>query len=181
MKQATKARSVRAGKGVGALRVSPKKPSPPPSKAVQVVPAGLGFGELEALREQLDLSMDQLTAKLGLARATLQRRKATGRLTTDESDRVVRFALLLGHAVHLFGGLDQAREWLKTPQRELRGAVPLDYAQTEEGAREVENLLGQIDYGVTPDADPQAGRIQLRPTTARSLSNERLSRSQTSR
>ena len=150
MKQATKARSARAGKGVGALHVSPKtkKPGPPRGKVVQVAPAGLGFGELEALREQLDLSMDQLTAKLGLARATLQRRKTTGRLTTDESDRVVRFARLLGQAEHLFGGLDQARQWLKTPQRKLGGAVPLDRAQTEDGAREVETLLGRIDYDV---------------------------------
>jgi uncharacterized protein (DUF2384 family) len=26
--------------------------------------------------------------------------------------------------------------------------VPLDYAETEIGAREVENLLGRIEYGV---------------------------------
>jgi putative toxin-antitoxin system antitoxin component (TIGR02293 family) len=148
MKQAIKARSARAGKGGGAFRAPAKKPTPPPRKVVQVMPAGLGFGELEALREQLDLSMDQLIAKLGLARATLHRRKTTGRLTTDESDKVVRFARLLGHAVHLFGGLDQARQWLKTPQRELGGAVPLDRAQTEDGAREVENLLDRIGYGV---------------------------------
>ena len=118
----------------------------PPGKVKPVAPAGLAFGELETLREQLDLAMDQLTTKLSLTRATLQRRKATGRLTTDESAKVVRFARLLGHAVHLFGGLDQARQWLKTPQRELGGAVPLDHAQTEEGAREVENLLGRIKY-----------------------------------
>ena len=141
MKQATKARSARAEKGSRAPKARPTKPSRPPSKVVPVVPAGLGFGELEALREQLDLPMEQLTAKLGLARATLQRRKATGHLNTDESAAVVRFARLLGHAVHRFGGLDQARQWLKTPQPELGGTVPLDFAQTAEGAREVESLL----------------------------------------
>jgi uncharacterized protein (DUF2384 family) len=30
----------------------------------------------------------------------------------------------------------------------LGGAVPLDFAKTEIGAREVENLLGRIEYGV---------------------------------
>jgi putative toxin-antitoxin system antitoxin component (TIGR02293 family) len=60
----------------------------------------------------------------------------------------LRFARLLGQAVQLFGGLEEARQWLKAPQRGLGGAVPLDYAQTETGAREVENLLGRIDYGV---------------------------------
>jgi uncharacterized protein (DUF2384 family) len=37
---------------------------------------------------------------------------------------------------------------LKHPQYGLGGAVPLDYAETEVGAREVDNLLGRIDYGV---------------------------------
>lgn len=146
MKQATKAKP--GGKGFVALHVASKKSNPLPDKVVDVVQAGLDFGELEALREQLDLPMDQLTATLGLSRATLHRRKALGRLTTDESDKIVRFARLLGHAVHLFGGLDEARQWLKAPQRGLGGAAPLDYAQTEVGAREVENLLGRIDYGV---------------------------------
>jgi uncharacterized protein (DUF2384 family) len=41
--------------------------------------------------------------------------------------------------------LDEARRWLKTPQRGLHGAVPLDYAKTDLGAREVENLLSQLD------------------------------------
>ncbi len=47
-----------------------------------------------------------------------------------------------------FGGIEAARQWLKSPQRGLGGVIPLDYAQTETGAREVENLLGRIDYGV---------------------------------
>jgi len=41
-----------------------------------------------------------------------------------------------------------ARRWLSSPQRGLGGAVPLDYAETEIGAREVEDLLGRIEYGV---------------------------------
>lgn len=147
MKPATKGKTRGARKG-GTLQGTPKRPVPRPGKAPPPVQAGLDFGELEALREQLDLSLDELTTRLALTRATLHRRKAAGRLTTDESHRVVRFARLLGHALHLFGGLDQARQWLKTPQRELGGAIPLDRAQSEDGAREVENLLGGMDHGV---------------------------------
>ena len=124
-----------------------KSKAPPPRK-ISAPPPGLDFGEFEALRRQLDLSLEELTARLGLSRATMEKRKASGRLTPEESGKVVCFARLLGHAVHLFGGLDEARQWLKAPQRGLHGAVPLDYAKTDLGAREVENLLTQLDYGI---------------------------------
>jgi putative toxin-antitoxin system antitoxin component (TIGR02293 family) len=114
-----------------------------PAKPTATI-AGLAFREFEALRRQLDVSLEELTARLGLSRATVEQRKATGRLTIDESGKVVSFARLLGHAVHLFGDLNQARLWLKTPQRGLHGAVPLDYAKTDLGAREVEHLLSQL-------------------------------------
>ena len=146
MKQKTKTQPM--AHGLVASHVAIEKPDPSPDQVVRVVQAGLDFAELEALRDQLDLPLDRLTSLLGLARATVHRRKAGGRLTSDESDKVVRFARLLGHAVHLFGSIEDARLWLKSPQRGLGGAVPLDYAQTEAGAREVENLLGRIDYGV---------------------------------
>ncbi|MBA3831773.1 MAG: DUF2384 domain-containing protein [Chthoniobacterales bacterium] len=134
--------------GMVALHVASRSANPAPGEVVDGVQAGLKFGELEALRQQLDLPMDRLSANLGLSRATLHRRRATGRLTTGESDKIVRFARLLGQAAKIFDGPEEARRWLKAPQRGLGGAVPLDYAQTEAGAREVEKLLGRIDYGV---------------------------------
>jgi putative toxin-antitoxin system antitoxin component (TIGR02293 family) len=69
-------------------------------------------------------------------------------LDSAESDRVVRFARLLGQAIKLMGDEEDARQWLNSPQFGLGGAVPLDYAKTEVGAREVENLLGRIEHGV---------------------------------
>jgi putative toxin-antitoxin system antitoxin component (TIGR02293 family) len=149
MKKAIKTKSAKPSKKSvprPAAASKPKKPAP--KKALPVKPAatiaGLAFREFEALRRQLDVSLDELTARLGLSRATVEQRKAAGRLTIDESGKVVSFARLLGHAVHLFGDLNEARLWLKTPQRGLHGAVPLDYAKTDLGAREVEHLLSQL-------------------------------------
>jgi putative toxin-antitoxin system antitoxin component (TIGR02293 family) len=69
-------------------------------------------------------------------------------LSPDESDKVMRLSRLLEHAKKVFGDVDKARAWLKHPQYGLGGAVPLDYAETEIGAREVDNLLGRIEYSV---------------------------------
>jgi putative toxin-antitoxin system antitoxin component (TIGR02293 family) len=148
MKTATKAKSAKPGKRAVVRPAAAKKPKVSSRKKANVAPPGLDFGEFEALRRQLDLSLGELTARLGLSRATIDRRMAAGRLTKDESDKVVRFARLLGHAAHLFGGLDEARQWLKAPRSGLGGAVPLDHAQTEAGAQEVENLLGRVARSV---------------------------------
>ncbi len=119
-----------------------------PHQLVEVVQGGLKFDEVQALRLDLGLPLDQLAEKLGIARATLHRRKASGRLAPDESDRVIRFARLFRQAEQVFGGAEEGRQWLAFPQHGLGGAVPLDYARTEVGAREVESLLGRIEYGV---------------------------------
>jgi putative toxin-antitoxin system antitoxin component (TIGR02293 family) len=115
---------------------------------IGAVRAGLPFAELEALQAGLDLPLDKLAPKLGLSKATLHRRKLEGRLTPAESDRVMRYARLLGRAVEVLESEAAARRWLSRPQYGLGGAVPLEYAETEAGAREVENVLGRLETGV---------------------------------
>jgi putative toxin-antitoxin system antitoxin component (TIGR02293 family) len=119
-----------------------------PTQLIRRIQKGLPFSELEALRKKLDLPLEQLASKLSISRATLHRRKTAGRLSPEESDKVVRFSRLLRQATDLFGNVERGRAWLKFPQYGLGGAIPLDYAKTEAGAREVENLLGRIKYGV---------------------------------
>ncbi len=125
-----------------------KKVAFPPSKLIKVLRAGLPVKELQDLQATLDVPMEKLVPMLGISRATLHRRKFQGRLDQSESDRVIRFARLMGKAVEVFESKEGARQWLRAPQFGLGGAVPLEYAETEVGAREVENLLGRVEYGV---------------------------------
>lgn len=119
-----------------------------PHELIRRIEKGLPFRELEDLQARLDLPLEQLAEKLSISRATLHRRKVAGRLSPDESDKVNRYAELFAHARKVFGSIEKARAWLKFPQWGLGRVVPLDYAKTEVGGREVDNLLGRIDYGV---------------------------------
>lgn len=119
-----------------------------PTQLIAALKQGLPFHELEDLRQALDLTMEKLVPLLGISPATLHRRKAAGKLDVAESDRVLRFARLLGKSVFVMESLEAARHWLNAPQRGLGGAIPLEYATTELGAREVEWLLGRIEQGV---------------------------------
>lgn len=120
----------------------------PTSVLIESLKTGLPVQELDDLRSSLDLPMEKLVPMLGISKATLHRRYLAGRLDPAESDRVVRFARLLGKTVEVLESKENARKWLSAPQVGLGGAVPLEYAETEVGAREVEDLLGRIEYGV---------------------------------
>ena len=123
--------------------------SPPTASIlIESLKKGLPLSELELLRISLNLPMDRLAPLLGISIATLHRRKAAGRLDPVESDRVLRFARLMGKAIEVLETEENARSWMISPQYGLGGAVPLEYAGTEVGAREVEDLLGRIAYGV---------------------------------
>ena len=119
-----------------------------PTELIRKIQKGLRFSELETLQNSIGMPFEQLAAKLCISRSTLQRRKVAGRLSPDESDKVMRLSRLLEHATNVFGDIERARAWLKFPQRGLGGAIPLDYAETEVGAREVDDLLGRIEYSV---------------------------------
>lgn len=135
---------------VQATTTSVAADAPTIAAQVKAVEDGLPETELTQLQASLGLPAERLVPLLGLSKATFHRRKKTAgaRLSPLVSDRVVRFALLLGQAIRVFGNRDDANEWLKTAQVGLGGAVPLDYAKTEIGAREVERLLGRIEHGV---------------------------------
>jgi putative toxin-antitoxin system antitoxin component (TIGR02293 family) len=119
-------------------------------EAAARVKTGLPVAELDALRELLGLTMENLARRIGISIATLSRRRQSGRrLDAAHSDRVLRFARLFRLATELYDGDEgAARAWLSKPARALDGETPLDHAETEAGAREVEYLIGRLEHGV---------------------------------
>jgi putative toxin-antitoxin system antitoxin component (TIGR02293 family) len=79
---------------------------------------------------------------------TYKRRLAQGRLSPEESEKAVRFARVMATAEHVLGDADEARHFLHEPHAELEGRRPIEVAETEIGAREVEALLWKAFYGV---------------------------------
>ena len=147
----------------GHVRVSASPTVPPVHKSVRIlgIPAsdastlirrvrqGFPFTTVERLQQAFALSMDEVTTLVQIPTRTMTRRKVSGRLRADESDRVLRAVRLMHRATVLFNNDPAAaKTWMTTPQRGLGGAVPLDLAGTEVGAREVEDALGRIEDGV---------------------------------
>lgn len=115
----------------------------------EAIRKGLSVKALKTLEAALDISQSDLTHYLHLSVATLSRRREAGRFNADESDRILRFARLKELATAMMqGDSDAANRWLKTPRNLLGGETPMEHAQTEWGAKEVETLIGRIEHGV---------------------------------
>ncbi len=80
-------------------------------------------------------------------RSTLARRGAT--LTQEESERLERVARVISMAEAVWRG-DEESAWmfLNQPNALLEGEAPIDVALFELGARQVEELLAKIEYGL---------------------------------
>lgn len=99
--------------------------------------------------KNIDLPTEQVGDAIGIPRRTLARRKIEGRLKADESERLLRLARIFGRALDLFhGDAEAATLFLTDINVALGGVTPIDYARTELGAEEVDDLVGRIQYGM---------------------------------
>jgi len=117
---------------------------------IQKVKKGLPVKSFEKLGKKLGVSDNLLCQIVNIPKRTLTRRKQQGRLNAEESEKVLRIARLYDKALDVFEDVAGTEKWLKEPARGLGGAIPLSYARTELGAREVERLLARIEHGVFP-------------------------------
>ena len=110
---------------------------------------GLSVNSLEMLAQELSMSRVAVAKLLGISERTLTRRaNSDRRLTSAESDRVVRLARILALAKETLGNMERASRWLQTPNRALEGDKPIDRLDTDIGVRSVEQVLGRIEYGL---------------------------------
>lgn len=109
---------------------------------------GVPVNRVTVLSESLDVPLADVLGWLDIPPATMARRVKAGRLGRSEGERTLRLARLLARASDVFGGLERGRTWLQKPQYALGGATPLQFAETEPGALEVERLIGRIEHAI---------------------------------
>lgn len=110
---------------------------------------GFSFRALLDLQNRVGVPLAEIASIIDLPPRTLARRKSSGRLSPDESEKLLRLSAVFEQAVNLFeGDRAGALKWLTTPKRVLENQSPLAYSRTELGAREVEDLMGQLEHGV---------------------------------
>lgn len=109
---------------------------------------GLPVSSLHKLCLHMGVPESRIATTVNIAQRTLTRRKSEGRFRPDESERLLRLARLFERAVEVMGSEPSAQKWFQSPVKGLGGKTPLEFADTEPGARAVENMLDRIEDGV---------------------------------
>ncbi len=101
------------------------------------------------IKDVTGLTDRQMATTLGISQKSISRYRASHRGLLDPviSDRLYRIASAYAHAREVFEDDVAAKEWMQAPQIGLGMRIPLNLLTTEIGAKEVERLLGRIDYG----------------------------------
>lgn len=116
---------------------------------IERINSGLPYRTFEKLRSEIGLSSKELAKIVRIAPRTLTRRKTAKKFQPDESDRILRASRVYDQTLLLFDGdREEARTWLTSARRTFNGSSALEFAMTEVGAREVEDLIGRLERGV---------------------------------
>src|SRR5712691_8338930 len=79
---------------------------------------------------------------------TFNRRLANGeRLKASEADAIARLLRVIEAAEKTFGDAEFAGKYLVLPNPALKGRIPIEMAETDAGAREVEAALSRFAHG----------------------------------
>jgi len=116
--------------------------------AVKAIRAGLPARAFVPVADALNLTVDQLANALGVSPRTIRdQRKKLGRLSSENTEKLVRAARIRQQARKIFTTDEAVAGWLVSPAPALGGAKPIDLLDTDLGAREVESVLIGIAYG----------------------------------
>jgi putative toxin-antitoxin system antitoxin component (TIGR02293 family) len=107
---------------------------------------GIGARRVKAL-----IGRGVLTAKdvyRVVPQRTFNRRLANAQLLKPaEADGIARLLRIIEMARRVFGDAAFAQQWLNLPNPVLKERVPIELAETDAGAREVEGALLHFAYG----------------------------------
>jgi len=128
-----------------------------PDVRVQIIKRGVNAVEVRDLVRKMDVSQDKIYRFLRLSPATVNRKvQAKGRLSTDDSERVVGMSQLIGQVETMVAqsgtaeGFDAAKwvaQWLESPLPALNGQRPAEYLDTIKGQRMISSLLAMMQSG----------------------------------
>lgn len=109
----------------------------------------LDYATVTNLSERFEIAKTTIREILGISESTQHRyEKKNVVLKPAIADRWQRFQRISQQALELFEDEEETKRWLATPKEVLRGKTPLEALTTDQGARQVEEMLYRAEYGI---------------------------------
>jgi putative toxin-antitoxin system antitoxin component (TIGR02293 family) len=109
----------------------------------------LRYNTIEETAERFQLDSNLRQQIFGISpRSQARLRKDNAILNPLVVDRFNRFNRITQQAINLFEDTEKALQWLQTPKNSLSGITPLAALSTDEGAKQVEEILYRTEYGI---------------------------------
>lgn len=112
------------------------------------VEKGLKTTAIKHLAANIQLPEPLLQTLLHIPDRTMGRRKETGYLSYQESDRLIILAQVVAHALEVFGSPEKATDWLQSENHALGSKVPLALLSSTLGCLKVIEVINRIRYGI---------------------------------
>ncbi len=137
---------VKAGKQIQ-LGQKPAKVSQ--QDATSSVPSALKYQSIKEVSKRFFLGRADVKHLFGISESTQFRyEKQNPVLKSAIADRLERFNRICQQALELFEDEAETQRWLSTPKVTLGGLTPLSALSTDAGAKKVEEILYQAEYGM---------------------------------
>ncbi|MFC0696206.1 type II RES/Xre toxin-antitoxin system antitoxin [Paraburkholderia humisilvae] len=128
-----------------------------PLERIDLIKEGVDATTLVSLASSLHTSKDQLFKRLGLPRATVDRKARNNEnLSQDQSERVIGLMKLIGQVRTVveqsgdpthFDAAQWVGRWIEKPNHALGGRVPAELMDTVEGQELVAGLIAKMQSG----------------------------------
>lgn len=113
-----------------------------------LVQQGISKHAFEHFKKAAHLDYDQLAQLIGVSRKTLINKKGAEVFDRLVSEQLLSLAELYSHGAAALGSLAAFVHWLQVPCRAFGGQLPFGLLATQFGRREVDQVLGRIEWGV---------------------------------
>lgn len=118
-----------------------------PNIRIERIRKGIDSQYIISVSEHFKVPRESIAKIIGLPTSTMNRKlKAKSVLSSSESERLERIAVIEAEAEDVFGTPEKAKSWMLKIHMTL-GSAPLSLLDTDIGATEVRRVLNAVAYG----------------------------------
>ena len=113
----------------------------------KLLEAGIASRQIEAVIEYLDMKVPDVAKAASVSPSTVSRWKADTSIGAPGSNQFFRIDEVIRKGVDVFGGVDELRGWLQSPNLALGNQAPAKLLTSQIGVEMVDEALDALHYG----------------------------------